>query len=442
MNLYLFNDNDSAAIYGIGTYLNELTHALKGSDIHIHIVHLHSVRHEFEIVKTDGIEHWYIPELQNQNTFSAPVLKVEEYCLNVFHLLRLQIKDTKDLIFHFNFNLYQLLAKELKTFFNCKTVTTIHFMKWALELQGNLSRFHAIKKKPEDKRTAYEQILCKTDEYEKLLYKEVDKVIVLSKYTKSLLCREYRINPDKITLIPNGLQDINPAMETDRIVLRRKWGISENEILILFCGRINGVKGVGFLISAFKDVLNKNPHCRLMIAGDGDHKTYLTACDDISDFVTWTGFLNKDRLCELYSIADIGVIPSFHEQCSYVAIEMMRHKLPIIGSTSTGLKEMIVDGDTGQHIRVIEYNDKSVFDSTLLSEKILHLIENADEWQRMGQKTRKRFEVQYSMDLFRTKMLFLYQSLFEENNMFKKQETYNSERPQMLNKNKIMLNFV
>jgi len=42
MNLYLFNANDSAATYGIGSYLKELTQAMDGAGIYIHIVHLHS----------------------------------------------------------------------------------------------------------------------------------------------------------------------------------------------------------------------------------------------------------------------------------------------------------------------------------------------------------------------------------------------------------------
>jgi len=73
MNLYHFNATDSAATYGIGTYLKELTHALEAPGINIHIVHLHSIRHEFEIVKTDQVDHWYIPEVFNQNTFSGSI---------------------------------------------------------------------------------------------------------------------------------------------------------------------------------------------------------------------------------------------------------------------------------------------------------------------------------------------------------------------------------
>ena len=66
MNLYLFNANDSAAIYGIGSYLRELTQVLKGVGVNIHIVHLHSVRSVFETVKTGEVENWYIPEVRKK----------------------------------------------------------------------------------------------------------------------------------------------------------------------------------------------------------------------------------------------------------------------------------------------------------------------------------------------------------------------------------------
>ena len=73
MNLYLFNANDSASTYGIGSYLKELIIALKSGDVNIRIVHLHSVRPEFEIVKENQVEHWHIPEVHNQNTFSGTI---------------------------------------------------------------------------------------------------------------------------------------------------------------------------------------------------------------------------------------------------------------------------------------------------------------------------------------------------------------------------------
>ena len=73
INLYLFNANDSTSRYGIGSYLQELTQALKDSTIIIRIVHLHAIRPEFEIEKINQVEHWYIPEVRNQHTFSGSI---------------------------------------------------------------------------------------------------------------------------------------------------------------------------------------------------------------------------------------------------------------------------------------------------------------------------------------------------------------------------------
>ena len=74
MNLYLFDDNNGAANYGIGIYLNELTLALEGAGIRVHIVHLHSDRMEFEIVNTNEIENWYIPNVRHDSSFSDGIL--------------------------------------------------------------------------------------------------------------------------------------------------------------------------------------------------------------------------------------------------------------------------------------------------------------------------------------------------------------------------------
>ena len=131
----------------------------------------------------------------------------------------------------------------------------------------------------------------------------------------------------------------------------------------------------------------------------------------ISDKVTFTGFMEKNDLYDLYRIADIGVMPSFHEQCSYVAIEMMRHGLPITVSTTTGLKEMIVDGETGLHIPVIESADKAEIDTALLAEKIIFLLKHPSEAKRLGENARKRYEVKYSSKLFRENMLNFYNTL-------------------------------
>ena len=95
----------------------------------------------------------------------------------------------------------------------------------------------------------------------------------------------------------------------------------------------------------------------------------------------------------------------------YVFIEIMMHGLSIIGSTSTGLKEMIVDGETGLHIPVIEYEDRVEIDTELFAQKILYLLENPEEAKRLGKNARKRYGKQYSIEVFRKNMLNFYHSI-------------------------------
>ena len=413
MNLYLFNANDIAAAYGIGTYLKELTRALEGTGIHIHVVHLHATCPEFKIEKENQVENCYIPDVRNLDTFNGSMKMLEMYCGNVIYMLRLNIKDAKDLIFHINFNHYHFFAKELKSVFECKIVTTVHFMKWMIELQGNLSLLHTIQSKPKEAKNPYEQWISRTFENETLLYKEADQVIALAHYTQDILQKENQIDSKKITLIPNGLEDIHPKRTINKAELRKKWRLSEKESIILFVGRLYKEKGLEFLLGAFRKLLEKIPDCRLIIAGNGHYHIYLEECKDIWAKVSWTGWIDKESLYELYSIADIGIMPSFHEQCSYVAIEMMRHGLPIIGSTSTGLNEMIIEGETGLHIPVIELADNVLIDTSLLSEKMQFLLQHPKELQRIGQNARKHYENHYSRDDFRKNMLKFYYSLFD-----------------------------
>ena len=412
MNLYLINNSDSAIVYGIGSYLKGLSNALKGAGIKVHILYLHSIRKKFEIEKFENIENWYIPDVRYENSSMSNPQKIDTYCRNVLYLLRLYIKeDERELVFHFNNNYCKQLAKDLKLTFNCRTVVAIHYSTWMLELQGNMQRLHKIKSKPENERNSFELRIYESYEYEKALFNEADHVIALSQHMQRILETEYQLSSDKISVIPNGLADSSATHFSGKHELRKKWQISCNEFIVLFVGRLHSVKGLTFLISAFRKLLGIFPDCRLIIVGNGNYDIYLQESKDICMKMNFTGQLGKKELFELYQISDIGVMPSFHEQCSYVAIEMMMHALPIISSTSTGLKEMIEDGVSGLHVPVIEYEDKTEVDSDLLAEKMLYLLQNSKERQRIGQNARKRYEVHYSMELFRKNMLNFYQSL-------------------------------
>ena len=80
-----------------------------------------------------------------------------------------------------------------------------------------------------------------------------------------------------------------------------------------------------------------------MITGVGNFEDILSDIDGNWAKITFTGKLSKTKLEELYKSSTIGVIPSLCEQCSYVAIEMMKHGLPIVAAAAPGLKELFIN---------------------------------------------------------------------------------------------------
>ena len=241
----------------------------------------------------------------------------------------------------------------------------------------------------------------------------VDRVITLSQYKKSLLCNEYHIDPGKISVIPNGLADTKLLLKNSIAELRTKWFLSVHESMILFAGRLHPVKGLSYLIGAFRKVLKTMPECRLIIAGSGHYDNYIREAKDICTKVTFTGLLEKKELYELYQLADVGVIPSLYEPFGYVAVEMMMYGLPIVATATSGLNE-VVDDSCGLKIPVISHPDRVETDVNLLAEKILFLLQNPSKARKTGQNGRKRYLKEYSLEIFRRNMLAFYKSLITD----------------------------
>lgn len=406
MNLYIFHTSSEAAVYGIGTYIRELATALHHSKIKVCVVNLRAHIHQMRMEETsDGVKRWYFPEsIEQMETDHLSDL----YYRNIVYLLQLYIEDKSNLIFHLNANQSSKFAKELKKAFDCKIVLTIHYFDWCFKLSGNLIHFRQLWKTQQTVQGCeVTENLKEEFQKEKKTFEVVDHIICLSKNTMYILKDDYKIKPDKITVVYNGLTDSKISVE--KSVLRQKYGISGVPIF-LFAGRLDSAKGLKYALRAFRIVLKTYPECRFIIAGNGEFNAHMIECEDIYMNVVWTGLINTEKLYELYTIADLGIMPSFHEQCSYVAIEVMMHGLPIIGSTSAGLYEMVENNITGLHIPVIEYADKTEIDSSLLAEKMLYLLQHPIETKQMGQNGRRRYLNNYSSNIFRGNMLKMYES--------------------------------
>lgn len=125
----------------------------------------------------------------------------------------------------------------------------------------------------------------------------------------------------------------------------KKYGFKDCDKIILYVGRIDEGKGIYELIGGFKKVLSEESNARLVIAGDGAFSLALKkACPNWMQ-MCFTGFVTQATLYDLYAISDIGVVPSFHEEFGYVAVEMASAKLPVLVNPIGGLKEIAADID-------------------------------------------------------------------------------------------------
>ena len=107
---------------------------------------------------------------------------------------------------------------------------------------------------------------------------------------------------------------------------------------------------------------------------------------------------------KLIIIADIGVLPSCQEQCSYVGIEMLMHGIPLVGTDAMGISEMI---EEGYKIPLKIGGEEISLCTDKLSDSILSALANKGFF---GKRARHRFEKYYSLNTMRLKVTQLYNS--------------------------------
>jgi glycosyltransferase len=353
-HVYLICKTSRAVEYGIGTYIKQITDCLKANDtIKLTIIEMNYETAELKVEKEESNQ---VRKITLPFSQYLPDEKSRKRNLrNISYLLALYVKETEDNIFHFNFTKdYSLFGLLKQRWPNSKIVLTIHYLNWSFILKGNMIRFRSILKKNQRQHNIEETVYYDFLR-DKQLFQEIDKIICVSKQTKEILVSDYNVSDSKIDLIYNGLNDDAVLLDDDK---RRKKKESllfgADEKIILFAGRLDELKGLEALMNAFQLVLTKMSNVRLLIAGNGNYDLCLKNSKNIWSKVVFTGKVEKFQLYEFYQIADIGIMPSFTEQCNYVMIEMMMHGIPIIGTDSSGLREMIENKKNGYKLKYKE----------------------------------------------------------------------------------------
>lgn len=408
-SIYIINEMSEAAIYGIGSYITQLLFTLKESSYQVNVISLFVKEiTEVRIEYKEGIRYIQIPGYSEERELSRKEhLRLQR---NLYYCLVPYIPIEDEIIFHFNHMHFAELAARLKQTYTCKILLTVHFQRWCLDLLGDRERLQNLITTPT---TLLGRHIRETINSEKVFLNEiVDRIIAVSASSRENLCAVYQTDAGKISLIYNAIQDcyvpVTNQMETK---IRSFFHFSKDEKIIVFAGRLELIKGLEFLQSAFKELLENDKNIRLVVCGSGHFDYFLKTASPAWSRISFTGHIEKEILYQLFTVAEIGIVPSFHEEFGYVALEMMMNGLPVIVSHTSGLAEIIGFGEYGISFQL---HKKSFRDSAIaLKQKIEEVLYNPSLREEYAKKGREQFLQKFERNIQKEKILTLYHTLFD-----------------------------
>jgi glycosyltransferase involved in cell wall biosynthesis len=246
--------------------------------------------------------------------------------------------------------------------------------------------------------------------YEKKLMRRSDALIAVSKYTVNELTDLYGINKNKVHVIYNGVDTERFKPRSNRVEIRREFGLDPKEKVVLFVGRLYHRKGLETLLRSIPPVLREFINVKFVISGTGfkqkeENLRMLSKELGIEDNVTFLGYVPDEKLPLLYSASDIFVLPAIYENFPFAILEAQATGLPVISTNVGGIPEFLVDNENGF---VIEPRDP-----TKLTQKVLTLLQDPKLAKEMGENGRKLIEENFDWRLITSQVIDLYHKLLD-----------------------------
>ena len=257
---------------------------------------------------------------------------------------------------------------------------------------------------------------------EKTAIEMADAIIAVSEETKVDVLKHFNVDENKVKVIYNGI-NLQQYIVTSKTKTLDEYGIDKAKPYVLFVGRITRQKGIIHLVNAIKYI---DPDTQIVLcAGAPDTKEIGKEMEDaVAEVkktrgnVIWIGkMLEKDQVIQLYSHADVFCCPSIYEPFGIINIEAMACNTAVVASAVGGIKEVVVDGETGILIP-LEQQKEAPFEpinpdkfSRDLAEGVNKVIKNKDLKGTMAKNGRKRVEDYFDWVAIAKQVESLYKSL-------------------------------
>ena len=257
---------------------------------------------------------------------------------------------------------------------------------------------------------------------EKTAIEMADAVIAVSEETKIDVLKHFNVNKNKVKVIYNGI-NLKQYKTTSVTSTLDEYGIFKTKPYVLFVGRITRQKGIIHLVNAIKYI---DPETQIVLcAGAPDTKEIGKEMEDAVNAVKKTRknviwidkMLEKEQIIQLYSHADVFCCPSIYEPFGIINIEAMACNTAVVASAVGGIKEVVVDGETGilvpleqQNVAPFEPVNPDKF-SRDLANGINKVISNESLKETMAKNGRQRVEDYFDWEAIAKQVEALYKSL-------------------------------
>ncbi|MBF0433083.1 MAG: glycogen synthase [Fibrobacteria bacterium] len=236
---------------------------------------------------------------------------------------------------------------------------------------------------------------------EKTTIEMADKVIAVSNGMKEDVLKLFNIKEDKIQVIYNGIDtdEFKPVTSTATL---EKYGVDPKVPYVLFVGRITRQKGIIHLVEAINHI-DKDVQIVLAAGAPDTEEIGLEMEQKVADIqktrdnVIWINeWVDTQGKVELYTHAAVFCCPSIYEPFGIINLEAMSCSTPVVGSAVGGIKEIIIQGETGYLVPLEQAKD-GLFEAVNpeqyahdLADNINAVLRDDALRQKMGEASRKR----------------------------------------------------
>lgn len=254
---------------------------------------------------------------------------------------------------------------------------------------------------------------------------DADAIVAVSQGTKADILRAYpEVDPKRIHVIYNGI-DLAEYQKTAETKALTDYGVDPSVPYVLFVGRITRQKGVTHLVDAIRYL---PPETQVVLcAGAPDTPEIAAELRNKVDearkahpHIVWIEkMVTRQEAIQLYSNARVFCCPSVYEPFGIINLEAMACRAPVVASATGGIKEVVVEDETG-HLVPFDQDPVTSFPSDPekfardLAARLNEMLADPVKCRRFGDAGRRRVEEIFSWTAIAHQTIDLYKRLIED----------------------------